>query len=276
MISVIGVGDNTVDRYLHLGKMFPGGNAVNVAVHARRMGCRAAYLGWLADDPHGQLVRDALIQEDVDISHSRLVDGEGAYCEITLKDGDRVFGEFSEGACGQINLNQDDLNFISEFDLVHTSVYSHLDDQLDLLAKHAEMLSYDFSQEWDMPSLKRTLPLIDIALISNPLVSVIPNEELINYAADRGTAKLLITNGEEGAVFFDGKSVFKQGIIKITNVVDTLGAGDAFAASFMVDYLSGRTPQVALENAAHVASGACTYYGAFGRGAPIYRREKDS
>ncbi len=276
MISVIGVGDNTVDRYLHLGKMFPGGNAVNVAVHARRMGCHAAYLGWLADDPHGQLVRDALIQEEVDISHTRFVDGEGAFCEITLKDGDRVFGEYSEGVCGQISLNQDDLNFISGFDLAHTSVYSHLDGQLDILANHAKRLSYDFSQEWDMLSLKRTLPFVDIALISNPRVSVIPNEELINYAAGLGFAKLLITNGEDGAVFFDGTSVIKQGIIKITNVVDTLGAGDAFAASFMVDYLSGRTAQVALEKAAHAAAEACTYYGAFGRGAPIYQREKDS
>ena len=130
MISVIGVGDNTVDRYLHLGKMFPGGNAVNVAVHARRMGCQSAYLGWMADDPHGRLVDQALIDEDVDISHSQIIEGEGAFCEITLKDGDRVFGDYSEGVCGKIALNMDDLDFISGFDLVHTSVYSHLDDRL--------------------------------------------------------------------------------------------------------------------------------------------------
>jgi fructoselysine 6-kinase len=276
MISVIGVGDNTVDRYLHLGRMFPGGNAVNVAVHARRFGCRAAYLGWMADDAHGRLVRDALINERVDISHSRFIFGEGAYCEITLKEGDRIFGDFSEGVCGQISLNEDDLRFISEFDLVHTSVYSHLDDQLNLLAGHARILSYDFSQEWNMDSLKKNLPLINLAIVSNPRGGVISNEELINYAAERGSAKLLITNGEEGAVFFDGISVFRQGIINITNVVDTLGAGDAFAARFMVDYLGGKTAETALENAAHSAAMACTYFGAFGHGAQIYQREKDS
>jgi len=276
MISVIGVGDNTVDRYLHLGKMFPGGNTVNVAVHARRMGCRAAYLGWLAKDPHGQLVREALISEDVDISHCRFIEGKGAYCEITLLNGDRVFGEYSEGVCGQIDLNEDDLKFISGFDLVHTSVYSHLEDRLERLKKYARVLSYDFSQEWDMSSLKKILPLIDIALISNPCGGVISDEELINYVAELGSAKLLITNGEEGAVFFDGNSAFRQGIIKIANVVDTLGAGDAFAASFMIDYLSGRTAEMALETAAHAAATACTYYGAFGHGAPIYHREKES
>lgn len=273
---MIGVGDNTVDRYLHLGKMFPGGNAVNVAVHARRLGCRAAYLGWIADDPHGQLVYQALTEEKVDLSYSRIVEGKGAFCEITLKDGDRIFGEYSDGVCGQISLNQEDLEFISDFDLVHTSVYSHLDDQLEALASHSGNLSYDFSQDWDKALLKKILPLIHFALISNPAESIMANEDLINYASGIGSAKLLITNGKEGAVFFDGNSLFRQKIIRIGGVVDTLGAGDAFAARFMVDYINGTLAPKALENAAHAAAQACTYFGAFGHGAPIYLREKDS
>jgi fructoselysine 6-kinase len=276
MFSVIGVGDNTVDRYLHLGKMFPGGNAVNVAVHARRMGCRAAYLGWMANDPHGCLVHQALTEEGVDLSHSRIIEGYGAFCEITLKDGDRVFGEYSDGVCSQISLNQADLEYISGFDLVHTSVYSHLDDQLEILASHSKTLSYDFSQEWDKVFLKKILPFTHFALISNPEESIMANEDLINYASSIGSAKLLITNGKEGAVFFDGSSLFRQKIIRITGVVDTLGAGDAFAARFMVDYLKSASAPDALENAAHVAAQACTYFGAFGHGAPIYLREKDS
>jgi fructoselysine 6-kinase len=276
MFSVIGVGDNTVDRYLYLEKMFPGGNAVNVAVHARRMGCRAAYLGWMADDPHGRLVFQALTDEEVDLSHSRIIEGKGAFCEITLKDGDRVFGEYSDGVCGQISLNQEDLRFIGSFDLVHTSVYSHLDDQLEILAGHSTNLSYDFSQEWDKALLKKNLPFTDFALISNPAESIMANEDLINYASGIGSAKLLITNGKEGAVFFDGYSLLLQKVIRISGVVDTLGAGDAFAARFMVDYLNGVSASEALENAAHAAAQACTYFGAFGHGAPIYLREKDS
>ena len=276
MFGVIGVGDNTVDRYLHLGKMFPGGNAVNVAVHARRMGCRAAYLGWIANDPHGRLVHQALSEEKVDLSHSRMVEGKGAFCEITLKDGDRVFGEYSDGVCGQIALNQEDLEFIGSFNLVHTSVYSHLDDQLEILAGHSTNLSYDFSQEWDKALLKKNLPFTDFALISNPAESIMVNKDLINYASGIGSAKLLITNGKEGAVFFDGNSLLLQKVIRISGVVDTLGAGDAFAARFMVDYLNGVSVSEALENAAHAAAQACTYFGAFGHGAPIYLREKDS
>ena len=31
-VSILGFGDNVVDCYEHLGVMYPGGNAVNVAV----------------------------------------------------------------------------------------------------------------------------------------------------------------------------------------------------------------------------------------------------
>lgn len=29
-ISVLGIGDNVVDKYLHSGIMYPGGNALNL------------------------------------------------------------------------------------------------------------------------------------------------------------------------------------------------------------------------------------------------------
>ena len=275
MVSVIGVGDNTVDRYLHLGRMFPGGNAVNVAVHARRMGCRSAYLGWIADDPHGRLVYQSLSEEGVDLSHTRLVQGKNAFCEISLEEGERIFGEYSDGVCGEILLNQDDMEYIASFDLVHTSVYSHLDDQLQELARHSKTLSYDFSQEWDWLFLEKILPHVDIALISNPIESVIQNEELINFTSVIGSVKVLITSGAKGAIFFDGASTARQEVVRIPNVVDTLGAGDAFAARFMVDYMNGDAIPAALENAAHAAAQACTSHGAFGHGAPIYIREKE-
>lgn len=50
-VSIVGFGDNVVDRYEHLGVMYPGGNAANVAVYARWLGAaRAAYMGIFGTD----------------------------------------------------------------------------------------------------------------------------------------------------------------------------------------------------------------------------------
>lgn len=37
-ISVLGFGDNVVDKYEHIKTMYPGGNAVNFAVFAKKLG----------------------------------------------------------------------------------------------------------------------------------------------------------------------------------------------------------------------------------------------
>ena len=272
MVKVIGVGDNTVDRYLHLGMIFPGGNSVNVSVLAHRLGHSAAYLGWLAKDPHGLLIYNSLKEEGVDVSRCRRVEGENAYCEVTLKDSDRVFGDFSEGVCNQIALNDEDLKFISAYDLVHTSVYSFINPYLRQLKSAAKVLSYDFSREWDRDSLAETLPFVDIALISNPVVNIDENKELINYAFSFGPDMVLVTSGDQGALLYDGSRYYHQQVLPVEKVVDTLGAGDAFAARFMVDYLGGFSVQVALQNAAKSAAETCTYYGAFGHGAPLYTK----
>ena len=56
MHQVAAVGDNVADIYPSLGCLFPGGNALNVAVAARRGGVEAAYVGAIGTDEAGQAV----------------------------------------------------------------------------------------------------------------------------------------------------------------------------------------------------------------------------
>ena len=48
-MKLIALGDNVIDAYRNTGEHFPGGNAVNVAVHAARLGAQAEYLGAFGD-----------------------------------------------------------------------------------------------------------------------------------------------------------------------------------------------------------------------------------
>jgi fructoselysine 6-kinase len=74
-----------------------------------------------------------------------------------------------------------------------------------------------------------------------------------------------VTQGRRGATVYDGQRIYRQPIVE-AEVLDTLGAGDAFAARFLVEYLSGVSMPVALLEAARSAAETCGYYGAFGRG----------
>ncbi len=266
MKRLIGVGDNTVDTYLHLRMRFPGGNTVNVPVLAHRYGCQAAYLGWVGEDDGGALILDALVKEDIDTSHCRKIKGAPtAYSTVTLVDGDRVFGASDNGACKLLNLNEDDFNFIRTFDLVHTSVFSHLENQIAVLKQASGCLSFDFSQKLNADYLEYIMPYVDIAFLSLADVSSAHMETLMTRVHALGPSLVVMTRGKDGAWVYDGKNLHHQGIIPV-EVVDTLGAGDAFIARFLVEYLDKTPIPVAMERAAHSAAKCCTYYGAFGYG----------
>ena len=268
-MKVICVGDNTVDCYLHLNQMYPGGNTVNVAVFASRLGHQSAYLGWLADDAGGMLIHQSLIDEGVNVSRCRIVEGSNAFCEIQIEDGDRAFGNFSKGVCDQISPNERDLQFISEFHLTHTSIYSHIDPFLKDLKGASNLLSYDFSNGWDQDSLAKILPYVDIAILSNRLVTMGDNRELMKWAVSLGPSIVMVTGGEKGAMIYDRKNYYYQPITRVEKLIDTLGAGDAFVACFLVNYYSKVPIGLSLQRAADYAAIVCTYHGAFGHGVPI-------
>lgn len=269
MIRVVGVGDNTVDKYIHLGRMFPGGNAVNVAVLARRYGHYGAYLGWLADDVYGRLLLSALAEEGIDTRRCRIVDGINAHCEVNLIENDRVFANGTHGVSALLTLNDDDLHYISEHDLVHTSIYSHIEEDLPRLRSTGATISFDFSQEWTEDYLRQQVPHVDFVALSYPNQDTTSAEDLMRWISGLGPRLVLVTQGKAGArVLIDGQ-IFETGIVE-TEVVDTLGAGDSFIARFFVEYLSGTPIAGALALAGQSAAHTCTYYGAFGHGVPIY------
>ena len=266
MTRIIGVGDNTVDTYLHKRMLYPGGNALNVSVLAHRYGHPTAYLGWLGKDERGDLILRALAEEGIDTSHCRVIeDGATSFSTVTLVDGDRVFGESNHGTSILLTLEDKDFDYISSFDLVHTSVYSHLEEQIVDLKHASQRLSFDFSQQLDEAYLKEILPFVDIAFFSLADVDQSGMDELMHKALQLGPSLVVMTRGKDGAWVYDGNKLYHQGVIPV-QAVDTLGAGDAFAARFLVEYLDGTPIPLAMQRAAESAAQNCTWYGAFGHG----------
>jgi fructoselysine 6-kinase len=268
-VRVIGVGDNTVDQYCHLGLMFPGGNAVNVPVLAHRYGHPASYLGWLGADRPGRLILQALGEEGVDTSRCRVIEGPNAFCEVSQVDGERVFGRSDHGVTRQISLNAADLEFVRRHDVAHTSIYSHIEAQLESLSQAARRLSFDFSRGPSRAYLVDVLPCIYVAFVSCAGWPEAATGDLVRWMQAQGPEVVVATRGHESALATDGRQMIHQDVVEVKEVVDTLGAGDAFAARFLIEYLGGADIRDALAAAAAAAAETCGYLGAFGRGAPI-------
>ncbi|MEJ9305176.1 fructoselysine 6-kinase [Priestia megaterium] len=268
-MKLIGVGDNVVDYYKDQGKIYPGGNALNVAVFYNRLSNhQSSYMGIVGNDESAEHVVNTLQQEKMDISRVRRAVGENGMAIVTLDEqGDRVFVGSNKGGVQsrlKLMLNELDLTYIRQHDLLHTSVFSHLESDLPLLHKIID-ISFDFSTRYDEEYLQQVCPYISYAFFSG---SSLPEEECMNLIKRvhlLGTSVVCVTRGEEGALLSVENQLFKQPIIP-TNVVDTLGAGDSFIAGFLSSYLPEKNIAKALHNGSLVASQTCQNYGAFGYG----------
>lgn len=265
-MRILGVGDNVVDRYVDLGTMFPGGNALNVAVAARRAGAQAAYLGVLGTDLAGELVLRALRAEDLGLERLRVVAGPNAYADVELVDGDRVFLGSDEGV-SRFRLHDDDLAYAGTFDLIHTGDCSALEDQVAALATRAPV-SFDFSIHRDPDYVRPLLPQLEVACFSASDLDEPTTIALLAEAVAQGPRLALATRGILPAILHDGRRTWRQPVLR-SEVVDTLGAGDSFIGRFLVGVVASEDPEVTLQAAAEAAAATCTRLGAFGYGSPI-------
>lgn len=269
MARVLGIGDNTVDIYVDRGMQFPGGNAVNVAVLAKRLGADAGYLGCLGRDPLGDLIHDSLVEEGIDLTRLRRIDGPNAWCRIKHDGNDRRFAGSIPGVRGRYDLNAADDAYIGSFDVAHTGISSDLDGELARIAEQAPLLSYDYSEYWRTRDIEGTYSHVDIAFMSYPDASDEACRALMADVMGKGVSKLVVaTRGARGSCAWMNGQFYVEGIRPAT-IVDTLGAGDGFIAGFLVSFLKDSDPVTALAAGADNAARACAYQGAFGHGRPI-------
>lgn len=260
-------GDNVVDCYPDLGEMFPGGNTVNVAVHAQRNGASASYLGVLGTDEAGDLLRKALADEGVDMSLTRTVDGPNAFAVVRVIDGNRVFGDSHVGV-SRFTVTDEDLQKVADVDLVHTGECSMLEDDLSRLAAAARMFSFDFSERpWDY--VVEYAHHASIAILSAAATEEDP-AALAKRVSELGPGTVVVTQGPAGATMLANGRIL-HAPAGTGPVVDTLGAGDAFIARLLVGIMRGEDAPALLSAATGYATKTCADYGAFGYRAELPR-----
>ncbi|WP_185836931.1 PfkB family carbohydrate kinase [Streptomyces sp. WAC 06783] len=260
-MRICGLGDNVVDRYPRRGLMYPGGNALNVAVHAARCGAEAAYLGVTGSDAAGRHVRAALAAEGVSTERARIAAGPNAYATVHLDDdGNRTFGDCDE-TISLFTPDDADLRWLRGFDLVHTGDCSGMEEQLPRLAA-ACPVSFDFSDRpWSYA--EPLLPYVRSAVLSRPDADEDEAAGLLARAHRLGAKLAVVTRGARGALLSYEGTTHHQPVVPV-RATDTLGAGDSFIAALHLALHRGRPLADAAGYAATYAAAVCTLPGAFG------------
>ena len=151
-ISVLGFGDNVVDKYEHIKTMYPGGNAVNFAVFAKKLGVdRSAYMGIFGSDEEAEHVIASLEDEGVELLRCQQVLGVNGAARVTVDEtGDRIFLGSNEGGIrGDMRyvIDRFAAEYVSGFDLVHSGNYCFTERELPKIKAAGVPISFDFSDD---------------------------------------------------------------------------------------------------------------------------------
>lgn len=233
----------------------PGGAPANLAVAAARLGATAAFIGKVGSDSFGTLLRDTLLQNQVDVSG--LVtdpDSRTTLAVVALdKNGERNFS-FYRDPSADVNLQAAEISVaqLKNTRFLHFGSVSLTTDPARsatlFAAKTAKengaLISYDpnyrsslwpdaaTAVEW----MRKPLALVDILKVSDEELPLLAGTNDLDQGsrilADMGIALVLVTLGAKGAYYRFGSHTGHVPGVQVT-VGDTNGAGDTFLGAVL-------------------------------------------
>ncbi len=230
-----------------------GGSAANTIACLANLGAKSAFIGKVKDDGLGKIFDHDIKAAGVDFSSKHASDGPStARCLILVTDdAQRTMNTFL-GAC--VNLTPDDI----DPDYIARGAVTYLEGYL-WDPDHAKEAFLKASMAAHRADRQVALSLSDAFcvdrhrksfqdLVEHHVDILFANEDEIKslYEVDTFDAALqcvrdkcsvaALTRGEQGSVVISGNEIHVVDCEPVDHVVDTTGAGDAYAAGFLFGY----------------------------------------
>ena len=254
-------------------RMCGGGAAANVAAWLVVAGVDATLVGRIGDDVLGRWVTDELTALGVDVQVSVDVNLPTGTCIVLVDpDGERTMvpssgANDSIGACQAELPEQADLLYVSGYSLLNPAVRPYAVEALRVARERGWPIAVDAASAAPLARMPEFLDLVgrDVLLLANTDEALVLTEFDEAGAAAQSLAlrcgQAVVKRGAAGAVWSDGSGVWAGAALDV-EVLDTTGAGDAFAAGFVAARLAGAAAGAALKAGAELAARAITHPGA--------------
>jgi len=258
------------------GREVLGGAPFNVARHLQGFGCAPLFVSRIGDDERGEQVRAAMREWQMDLAGLQL-DSEHptGIVQIAMQGKSHTFDILADQAYDYIEaspalslLQQDDFALFYFGSLIERSPCSR-----DTLAQLRKISLPQFSDInlrapwWQKERIAELMRGVDWLKLND--------EELqqLGYSGERDTAArelfaeygfktLVLTCGEQGAMIVTDDGVVDGVPVKVEQLVDTVGAGDAFSAVCILGLLQGWVWHKTLRHALGFAAHLCEVRGA--------------
>jgi len=264
MPSVLVIGEALVDVVHGINgeiKNIPGGSPANTAVALARLGTKTYMKARTSSDQFGTEIRNYLTNQNVNLDYSLVVDSPSSVIDAVIqKDGSAKYEANLNGAADYgwtfVELNQEidpDIQIIQLGSLTSyvepgaTNVekwFAHLRQSDKYLLTFDPNIRHplDGQNEKDVRSrAKKLASLSHVVKASDEDLNWIfsndnPKDSAINIIKS-GASLVFVTLGKKGAFVINKKHEIIEVLAKEIEVLDTIGAGDTFAAALITQLL---------------------------------------
>lgn len=228
-----------------------GGGAHNVAVGLAQLGFRTALLASVGTHSRGQGITAHLQAHGVETRYlqkqTKVLSGVSF---ILVHQGHDHIIFTHRGANDHLEINRRSQSLLKKAKTTYiTSLSGQWKRMLPLIFRNSRRIAWNPGRlqisaglKYLKPFLKETEVLFCNKAEAAELVASIPHHKSHQLGNLRYVAKTLqsyvkgmvvITNGEKGALAYNGTRYYQQPAKKVKKIIDTTGVGDAFGASFM-------------------------------------------
>ncbi|MFT6072581.1 MAG: sugar/nucleoside kinase (ribokinase family) [Alphaproteobacteria bacterium] len=269
--------------YKNMGpaKEISGGSAANTISALAELGCQTGFIGSIADDQVGTIFAHDMQSIGVDfkpIIHKEISDNETGRCYILVSpDAQRTMSTYL-GVAGIVPEAKLDKPLIKNSQILYVEGYMWVIDE----TKQAILKAVDYAHKCDN---KTAVTLSDVFCVNSfrdEFLDIIQHKFDIIFANEaeamalfqvdnlqaavekaQKTGKIFaITCGEHGSIIVENDIIIKNKAVKPVQLIDTTGAGDAFAAGFLYGLVYNKPYNEAADIGSLIASEIISHVGA--------------
>ncbi len=232
-----------------------GGSAANVAIGVSRLGGRSAVIAKIGLDSFGRIAIEELMKENVDVSGIRVSFKDTGFSVVIIDNEGNIAMYGFKGAAEELEPDDIDANIIKKAKALHIASL-RVDSSIraaTLAKQYGAIVSWDPGRRMSQKGLdyfKELLKHVDIVLVNRKeakyLTGLEDYREAAKLIASTGPRIVIVKRGGEGVYALVEGVEYDIPAFKVDKPVDTTGAGDAFAAGFILGLVRGYDTRKAL------------------------------